>query len=69
MTVESLTRCFRFGATVLQDADPSLAPIESLRLYQGTYPFLSVATLGEPTVENGQLIYPVTKPPAATKGA
>lgn len=68
MSLQKLRRRFRFGPTVLEDADPSLEPIESLRLYQGTYPFLSVATLGEPEAEGEYLMFPVNKPPAATKG-
>lgn len=68
MSLQKLRRRFRFGPTVLEDADPSLEPIESLRLYQGTYPFLAVATLGEPEVEQEFLTFPVQKPAAATKG-
>lgn len=64
----ALSRRFRFGVTVLADADPSLSPLDSVRLYQATYPFLSVATLGEPVAEGEFLTYPVLKPAAATKG-
>lgn len=63
-----LTRRFRFGVTVLADADPSASPLDSVRLYQATYPFLAVATLGEPEAEGEFLTYPVLRPAVATKG-
>lgn len=67
--ISRLVRKFKFNATVLADADPSLPPPESLALYAGTYPFLANATLGEPEEVDGELVYPVNKPVVQTKGA
>lgn len=62
------TRVFRMGATRLPDPDPSATPLDALRLFVPNYPALAHATLGEPVVEGDQLVYPVEKPPAKTKG-
>ncbi|KZC32588.1 MULTISPECIES: PRTRC system protein C [unclassified Rhodanobacter] len=68
-TITRMQRRFRFGATVLEDIDPSLAPSEVLALYVPSYGFLAQATLGEPTNEGDYLVYPVLKPAVHTKGA
>lgn len=68
MSVTTLRRAFRFGATTLDDPAPELSPERALRLYVGNYPFLASATLGEPIVEGDVMIFPVQKPVATTKG-
>lgn len=68
-TIQTLTRRFRFGATVLDDIDPSLDPAEILKLYTPAYPFLAHATLGEASVEGDTLVYPIEKRAVQTKGA
>jgi PRTRC genetic system protein C len=68
-TANSLDRRFRFGVTTLADPDPSLPPLEALRLHAKSYPFLQSAVLGEPMVEGDLLVYPVQKPTVQTKGA
>lgn len=69
MSTENLIRQFKFGATVLNDPDPTLTPQEAIQLYEVNYPFLRGATINQPTVENGVLIYSIEKPVATTKGA
>jgi PRTRC genetic system protein C len=64
-----LPRKFKVGVTLLEDADPSKSPQESMALYVNSYPFLAHATLGEPEEQNGALVYPVHKPVVQTKGA
>lgn len=68
-TATALQRRFRFGVTTLADPDPSLLPLDALRLHSRAYAFLSSATLGEPIVEGDLLVYPVQKPAVQTKGA
>ena len=68
-TANTLDRRFRFGVTTLADPDPSLPPLEALRLHVKSYPFLQSAVLGEALVEGDLLIYPVQKPTVQTKGA
>ncbi|APP82634.1 PRTRC system protein C [Xanthomonas perforans] len=67
-TASTLERRFRFGVTTLADPDPSLLPLEALRLHVKSYAFLQSAGLGEPVVEGDLLIYPVQKPTVQTKG-
>lgn len=68
VAVQQLSRVFRFGATELPDTDPSLPPEQVLKHYAGAYPFLAVAELGTPEVEEGRMVYPVVKREAQTKG-
>nr|WP_312130719.1 PRTRC system protein C [Stenotrophomonas pavanii] len=68
-TATALERRFRFGVTTLADPDPSLTPLEALRLHARSYAFLATANLGEPVVEGDFLVYPVLKPAVQTKGA
>ncbi|QRD62725.1 hypothetical protein H8Z72_23470 (plasmid) [Xanthomonas citri pv. citri] len=68
-TATALERRFRFGVTTLADPDPSLAPLEALRMHARAYAFLATATLGQPVVEGDLLVYPVQKPAVQTKGA
>lgn len=68
-TIQQLTRVFRFGATELPDTDPTLPPTEVLKHYQGAYPFLALADVGEPEVVGDRMVYPVRKREAQTKGA
>lgn len=67
--ITRLQRRFRFGATVLEDIDPSLSPAEVLSLYVPSYAFLAQATVGEPANEGDYLVYPILKPAVHTKGA
>lgn len=67
--IQPLIRVFRFGATELPDIDPTMQPEEVLRHYSGAYPFLALATLGEPEVDGDRMVYPVRKREVQTKGA
>lgn len=68
-TITTLARKFKFGATVLDDPAPHLAPEAALALFVPNYPFLASARLGEPVVEGDVLTYPVSKPEVQVKGA
>lgn len=68
-SIQRLTRVFRFGATELPDTDPTLPPAEVLKHYQGAYPFLALADVGEPEIVGDRMVYPVRKREAQTKGA
>src|SRR5690625_7667978 len=68
VAVQQLSRVFRFGATELPDTDPSLPPEQVLKHYAGAYPFLAVAELGTPQVEEGRMVYPVVQRAAQTTG-
>jgi PRTRC genetic system protein C len=68
-TISVPPRIFRMGAIDLPDPDPSLTPVQALRLYQGNYPHLAHARLAEPILEGEKLIYVIEKPPVQTKGA
>lgn len=63
-----LTRVFRIGASTIPDPAAGLTPEQALDTLRGTFPFLAHATVEGPTVENNQLVYTVTRPPAQTKG-
>lgn len=69
MSIQTLTRRFKFGVTVLNDPDPSLSPEQVIALYSTNYPFMRNASLSAPVVEGDTLVYVVEKPAATTKGA
>jgi PRTRC genetic system protein C len=64
----TLTRKFKIGPVLLDDPAPSLPPEDALRLYASSYPFVTSASLGDPVVEGGSLVYTVSKQAATTKG-
>ena len=69
-TITTLTRRFKFGATVLDDPDPTAAPLDALRMFTASYPFLATATLDEePEIAGSVATYTVRKPDIQTKGA
>jgi PRTRC genetic system protein C len=65
---ETLVRSFSFGALTLEDIAPDLEPIESLKLYQDSYPELSHAEIGEGEFINNKMVYKVLPLKAGTKG-
>jgi PRTRC genetic system protein C len=69
--IVTLTRKFKVGSTLLDDieSDPPLAPIDVLRAYAPTFPFLAQCTVDEGTVQGDSLVYEAFKAPVATKGA
>lgn len=69
MSAQTLTRRFKFGATILNDPDPTLSPEAVIALFAPNYPFLLNASLGIPVVEGDTLVYTIEKPTATTKGA
>ena len=62
-------RRFKMGATLLEDIDPKLTVAEVVKAYSRAYPHLASATIGEPKMEGGFLVYPLEKPAVTTKGA
>lgn len=70
MSIEIPKRVFRFGATELKDPseDGSMPPEEVKQFYVPNFPHLATATISEPTLENGVLVYSFEAPPAKTKG-
>lgn len=69
MSLEATTlpRQFKFGAMILNDPDPSMTPTQVRDLLSGGFPEITSAEIGEPTVKNGALVYPLTRP-VGTKG-
>lgn len=65
---EELVRVFLFGALKLTDSDPTLSPIDSLRLYKGNYAELAHAEIDRGTVQEGKMIYKVIPLKAGVKG-
>ena len=63
-------RVFRFNATELQDPseDGSMPPEEVKQHYTANFPHLATATISDPVMENGVLVYTFEAPEAKTKG-
>lgn len=68
VATEKLTRVFKMGSVQLPDPMPGATPEEAIKVYAASYPHLAHATLAEPVVSNGQLVYEVVRAPAKTKG-
>lgn len=64
----TIRRVFRFGATQLDDPNPTLSPAEALRLFTASYPFLAHATIDEGTLDGDTLVFTIHKPAVQTKG-
>lgn len=64
-----MQRKFRMGATLLDDVNPDWTPEQVVAAYTPNFPFLAHATVGEPTVEDTWLVFPIHKPAVQTKGA
>lgn len=62
------TRVFVFGALELDDPSPTLSPDEVRLAYADVYPALATSAVGEPTLTDGVLRYPLSAPVARTKG-
>lgn len=67
-TAEIPKRLFRFGTTTVEDPDPKLPPEEVKQLYAANYPHLATATVSDPVLENGALVFTFEAPQAKTKG-
>lgn len=68
MTATVLKRVFRLSSLELSDPAPDLPAEEAIKLYSSSYPQLEIATLGEPVIEKGVLVYEVEKNAVKTKG-
>jgi len=67
-TIHSAVRVFKMGSVELADPDPSFPVDEVLGLYRTNYPQLKSATVSDPVLESGRLIYTIELPPVKTKG-
>ena len=67
MTIDKMTRSFRYLGLLLPDPAPDL-DVESVRnLYAASYPEITTAALTGPEVVDGALVYTFTKA-IGTKG-
>ena len=66
--IQRLVRRFKIGAVTLDDPAPELAPEKAVQLFAVAYPFVTGATLSEPTVDGNALVYSLEKRPVQTKG-
>lgn len=69
MSVKTLVRRFKMGATVLDDPDPSASPEQVVEMFTHAYPHLRNATISEPEVDGDTLVYTLAKAAVQTKGA
>lgn len=67
-TIELPKRVFRFGATTVDDPDPSMSPEQVKKLYAENYGHLKAATISDPVLESGVLVYKFEPPEAKVKG-
>lgn len=56
------------GSVRLAFPSADMDPEEVRELYAVNYPHLAHSSLDRPYADGGDLVYPVTKPPATTKG-
>ena len=57
---EALPRVFMFNGGTLADPDDDLDPDQVKRIYAGTYPALTNATISGPEIKEGRRVYTFT---------
>jgi PRTRC genetic system protein C len=57
MKVEALTRRFKVGMQLLDDPAPGKSVETAVQLLSVAHPEVTTATMSEPEVENGSLVY------------
>jgi PRTRC genetic system protein C len=67
MTIETMTREFRYGDLRLGDPNPKLTVEEVRAAFSATYPEISTATVTGPEAVGNKLVYHFTKA-IGTKG-
>ena len=67
MTIETMTREFRYGELRLGDPNPKLSIEEVRTAFAATYPEISTATVTGPEAIGNKLVYHFTKA-IGTKG-
>jgi PRTRC genetic system protein C len=67
MTIESMTREFRYGELRLGDPNPKLSIEEVRAAFSASYPEISTATVTGPEAIGNKLVYHFTKA-IGTKG-
>jgi PRTRC genetic system protein C len=60
MANEELPRVFVFNGSTLGDPDDDIDPDTVRRMYAGTYPELTNATISGPKIEGGRRVYTFT---------
>ena len=60
MANEDLPRVFVFNGSTLADPDDDLEPDQVRRIYAGTYPALTNATISGPELKEGRRVYTFT---------
>lgn len=67
MKVEAITRKFRIGMQLIDDPAPGQSVDTAVKLLSVAHPEVTTASMGEPEVINGSLIYSFEKS-IGTKG-
>jgi PRTRC genetic system protein C len=60
IATEDLPRVFVFNGSTLADPDDDLEPDQVKRIYAGTYPALTNATISGPEMREGRRVYTFT---------
>ena len=68
MTIETMTREFRYGDPRLGDPNPKLTIEEVRAAFSASYPEISTAIVTGPEAVGNKLVYHFTKAPIGTKG-
>ena len=68
MTIETMTREFRYGELRLGDPNPKLTIDEVRTAFSVSYPEISTATLTGPEAVGNKLVYHFAKASIGTKG-
>lgn len=68
MTIETMSREFRYGELRLGDPNPKLTIDEVRAAFSASYPEISTATVTGPEAVGNKLVYHFTKASIGTKG-
>lgn len=68
LKIEQPPRIFRMGSLELADPAPQLSAEEAVKIHAVNFPQLAAGTLNPPVLENGRLIFEVSKPVVKTNG-
>lgn len=68
LEVQQQTRFFSYAGMKIPDPNPSQTPDQVLGFLSSLYAELVSATVGEPTIQGKEIIYPIAKA-AGSKGA
>ncbi len=68
MTIETMSREFRYGELRLGDPNPNLSIEEVRAAFSASYPEISTATVTGPEAIGNKLVYHFSKASIGTKG-